>query len=786
MKLGPVPARKSRSGLDTAIPNRAHGPGIEPRAMTDTDKAATRPRNPRSGARRRSPESGDVSGLARVAVLLPLPLGEAYDYAVPDALAAAAAPGRFVRVPFGRRGVTGVVWGDGGGDIEARRLKDMTAVLDAPPMTGPLRRLVDWTADYTLAQRGSVLRMAMSIPAALEPPPMRTAYRPGRGVPERMTAARERVLALLRDGPPRTAADIAREAGVSGGVVRTLAELGAIEAIAVPEVMVFDRPDMRRPGPALSAAQRRAAAALRTPVASAAFGVTVLDGVTGAGKTEVYFEAAAAALEAGKQVLVMLPEIALGAQWLARFRGRFGTEPAVWHSELSARQRRETWRAVAAGRAAVVVGARSALWLPFRTLGLIVVDEEHDAAFKQEDGVIYHARDIAVVRGRLEGCPVVLVSATPSLESAVNIQAGRYACQRLPERHGGARLPVIETVDLRQTPPPRGAWLGPALRAALAETLEAREQALLFLNRRGYAPLTLCRACGHRLQCPQCSAWLVEHRFAGTLNCHHCDHRRTPPRACPECEAEASFVACGPGVERLVEEVGAAFPCARWAVVTSDTVRGPSQVEALVEAIAAHEIDILIGTQIVAKGHHFPRLTLVGVVDADLGLAGGDMRAAEHTYQLLHQVGGRAGRGARPGRVLVQTHASEHPVIAALVSGDRDAFMAREAAAREAHGLPPFGRLAAVIATGSNEAETLRAATALARRARADDAPGGIQVLGPAPAPMRLLRSRHRFRLLFKCPRDTLLQPHLRRWLTGLEKGPRIRLQVDIDPHSFM
>ena len=750
------------------------------------DTVARPPRKLYSGTKSPRPAGEDADGLARVAVLLPLPLDEVYDYAVPEALAAAVAPGRFVRVPFGRRDVLGVVWGEGGGDIEAARLKDVTAVLDAPPMTEPLRRLVDWTADYTLAHRGSVLRMAMSIPAALEAPPMRTAYRLGSGVPERMTAARKRVLALLRDGPPRTATEITREAGVSNGVVRALADLGAIEATVVPEVMVFGRPATSRPGLALSEAQRSAAEALCAPVVDAAFGVTVLDGVTGAGKTEVYFEAVAAALEAGKQVLVMLPEIALGAQWLARFRARFGTEPAVWHSELGARRRRETWRAVAEGKAAVVVGARSALWLPFRTLGLIVVDEEHDAAFKQEEGVIYHARDIAVVRARLEGCPAVLVSATPSLETVVNTRTGRYACQILPDRYGSARLPAIETVDLRETPPPRGAWLGPALRSALAETLEAREQALLFLNRRGYAPLTLCRACGHRLQCPHCSAWLVEHRFAGTLNCHHCDYRRALPSACPACTAEANFVACGPGVERLVEEVGAAFPSARWAVVTSDTVHGPSQVEALVEAMTAHEIDVLIGTQIVAKGHHFPQLTLVGVVDADLGLAGGDMRAAEHTYQLLHQVGGRAGRGGRPGRVLLQTHASEHPVIAALVSGDRDAFMAREAAAREAHDLPPFGRLAAVIAAGSNEAETLRAANSLARRARADEASDGIQVLGPAPAPMRVLRGRHRFRLLFKCPRDTLLQPHLRRWLKGLEKAPRIRLQVDIDPHSFM
>ena len=723
---------------------------------------------------------------ATVAVLLPLPLDRAYDYAVPEELAADIAPGSFVRVPLGRVERIGVVWGEGEGDVEPARLKPVTAVLESPPMTEPLRRLIDWAADYTLAQRGAVLRMAMSVPAAVEPPPMRTAYRRGQEEAPRMTEARRRVLALLQDGPPRTAAEIARKANVGTAVVRGLAALGAVEAVSVREVSAFGRPDTRRAGPILSDAQADAANALREAVAAGEFSVTVLDGVTGAGKTEVYFEAVAAALDAGHQVVVMLPEIALSAQWLGRFRARFGVEPAVWHSELGTRQRRETWRAVAEGRAEVVVGARSALWLPFPSLGLIVVDEEHDAAFKQEDGVVYHARDMAVVRARLEGRPAVLVSATLSLETVVNVENGRYGRVQLPDRHGGARLPAIETVDLRETPPERGAWLAPALRVALAETLEAGEQALLFLNRRGYAPLTLCRACGHRFHCPNCSAWLVEHRFAGTLDCHHCGYRRGLPEACPACEAEDRFAACGPGVERLAEEVDGAFPGARWAVLTSDTVRGPSQVQDLVDAITAHEVDVLIGTQMVAKGHHFPQLTLVGVVDADLGLAGGDMRAAERTYQLLHQVGGRAGRGELPGRVMLQTYAAEHPVMTALAAGERDSFMAREAAARETHGLPPYGRLVAVIASGPNEAETLRAASALARTARAEEKSLGFQVLGPAPAPLKLLRGRHRFRLLFKAPRGVLLQPHLRRWLESLDRRTRAHLQVDIDPHSFM
>ena len=722
----------------------------------------------------------------RVAVLLPLPLEPAYDYAVPDDLADALAPGCFVRVPLAGRERVGVVWDESAGDVEAARLKPVTALLDAPPMTGPLRRLVDWAADYTLANRGSVLRLGMSVPAALEPAPVRTAWRLGRGEAARMTEARARVLALLGDGPPRTATEIARAAGVGAGVVRGLAAQGAIEAVAVPEIAAFGRPDTARPGPTLSEAQGRAARGLRAAVGARAFSVTVLDGVTGAGKTEVYFEAVAAAVHAGRQVLVMLPEIALGAQWLARFRARFGVDPALWHSELGARQRRETWRAVAEGRATVVVGARSRSVAPLPGAG-------PDRGGRGARRRLQAGGRRGLPRPRHGGGPRPArgLPLRAGLGDALAGDGGQCAERplRLRALAGPPRrraLPAVETVDLRETPPERGAWLAPALRAALAETLAAGEQALLFLNRRGYAPLTLCRACGHRFHCPDCSAWLVEHRFAGTLDCHHCGHRRPLPRACPACEAEARFAACGPGVERLAEEVDGAFPGARWSVLTSDTVRGPSQMQVMVDAIAACEVDVLIGTQMVAKGHHFPGLTLVGVVDADLGLAGGDMRAAERTYQLLHQVGGRAGRGGRPGRVVLQTYAAEHPVIAALAAGDRDSFMAREAAAREAHGLPPFGRLAAAIASGPGEAETLRAAHALARRARADERLARIQVLGPAPAPLRLLRGRHRFRLLFKAPRGVLIQPHLRRWLADLDRRTRARLQVDIDPHSFM
>jgi primosomal protein N' (replication factor Y) len=580
--------------------------------------------------------------------------------------------------------------------------------------------------------------------------------------------------------------DLARAAGVSSAVVRGLVDLGWLTETPLPDAAPVE-PDGDQRGPPLSPDQRDVADALVARVGGG-FSVTLLDGVTGSGKTEVYFEAIAAALNAGRQVLVLLPEIALSAQWLERFAARFGAPPAVWHSQVSRHLRPRIWRDVAAGRARVVVGARSALFLPFDKLGLIVVDEEHDPAYKQDDGVVYHARDMAVVRARLTGVPAVLVSATPSLESIVNVQQGRYAALHLPDRHGGAQLPAVRAVDLRRDPPPRmpgrgAAFLSPALRDALAQTLAAGEQSLLFLNRRGYAPLTLCRTCGHRLQCPSCTTWLVEHRLARRLQCHHCGYSAPLPRTCPQCQADDNFAACGPGVERIAEEVAELFPQARLALATSDTVPGPEEADAFVRKMEAREIDIVVGTQIVAKGHHFPHLTLVGVVDADLGLAGGDLRAAERTFQVLHQVSGRAGRAQHAGKVLLQTYVPEHPVIRALVGGDRDRFLAAESADRRRFGWPPFGRLAAIIVSGRDEAEVDRVARRLGQTAPRGN---GIAVLGPAPAPLAVLRTRHRRRLLVKAERQVVIQDAIAPWIAAAGAPGTVRIQVDIDPHSFL
>jgi len=736
------------------------------------------------------PNPGAGPCLDRVPVLIPLPLPGAYDYLV--ARDQPLHPGDVVRVPLGRREMAGVVWDRPTdaepADLPASRLKSVLSRYDIPPFPAIQRRFLDWVADYTMTSPGAVLRMALSVPAALDPPRPVAAYRLSAEVPSaKLTAPRQRVLAELADGPARPLAELARAAGVSPSVIKGLCALGLVESVALPPRSAFAAPDHARPGPILSADQAAAAEALIENLAGG-FAVTVLDGVTGSGKTEVYFEAMAAALARGRQVLVLLPEIALSAQWLERFAERFGVAPAVWHSELTATQRRATWRAVAHGEARVVVGARSALFLPFAELGLIVIDEEHDAAFKQEEGVVYHARDMAVVRAQLGTFPIVLVSATPSLESVVNADAGRYARLHLPDRHGGAQMPAVTLVDLRRDKPQRvegvgQGWLSPPLRQAVAETLATGEQTMLFLNRRGYAPLTLCRACGHRLQCPQCTTWLVEHRLAGRLQCHHCGHQAAIPAACPACQAEGALAACGPGVERLAEEVAALFPEARTTVMASDTVTGPSAAAALLAAVAAREIDIVIGTQIVAKGHHFPYLTLVGVVDADLGLFGGDLRAAERTHQLLCQVAGRAGRAAHAGRVFLQTVEPTHPVMQALASGERDRFLDLEIEGRTRAGLPPFGRLAALILSDPDADRLDAVCRALARAVPHVE---GIDVLGPAPAPFAILRGRHRRRFLLKARRGLRLQPFLRRWLAAVRVPSQVRLQVDIDPYSFL
>ncbi|WP_406872913.1 primosomal protein N' [Aminobacter sp. P9b] len=715
-------------------------------------------------------------------VLVPMPAERAYSYAVPDGMQ--VVPGSVVRVPLGPREVAGIVWDGPVEAVDPKKLRPIAHVFDCPPITDQMRRLVDWIAHYTLSPAGMVARMILRAPEAFNPEPWTEGLKRSDGEPDRMTAARARVLEMANDGMAWTRSGLAHAAGVSSTVIDGLRAQGVFETVLIPPRPVVAAPDTSYASAELTNDQQTVANSLRGQVEADRFAVTLIDGVTGSGKTEVYFEAVAAALDKGKQVLILLPEIALTQAFLERFQNRFGAKPAEWHSDLPPRMRERVWRQVAEGGVRVVAGARSALFLPFNNLGLIVVDEEHDPAYKQEDRVFYNARDMAVVRAHIGGFPVVLASATPSVESRVNAEQGKYARSVLLARFAEAALPKLATIDMRRSPPARGGFLSPMLLAKMRETLGRQEQSLLFLNRRGYAPLTLCRVCGHRFGCPVCSAWLVEHRFRGQLICHHCGHNEKRPEACPECGTFDHLVACGPGVERIAEEVVSHFPDARTIVLSSDMLGGVKRLRLELEAIANGEADIVIGTQLVAKGHNFPNMTLVGVVDADLGLANGDPRAAERTYQLLSQVTGRAGRTGKKSLGLLQTFQPDHPVMRAIVSGDSEAFYEREISEREKAALPPFGRLAGIIVSAAIRPEAESHARGLRRAAQvAQD----VHVLGPAEAPLALIGGRHRFRLLVQADRKADIQGYIRALLAA---GPKVRgsvrVQVDIDPQSFL
>ncbi|WP_288192842.1 primosomal protein N' [uncultured Phyllobacterium sp.] len=716
-----------------------------------------------------------------VPVLVPLPAAKPYSYSVPDGMVVKA--GSIVRVPLGPREVAGIVTEGATDSVDAKKLRPISELFDCPPVDDGMMRFMRWAADYTISPPGMVARMILRVPAAFDPEPPVPGLRFSGQQPERMTGARSRVLELAGDGLAWTRTGLAHAAGVSATVIDGLSAQGVFEDVMIPARPVVAPPDPDYAPAELSGDQADAARQLVDAVSARGFSVSLLDGVTGSGKTEVYFEAVAKAIEQGKQVLILLPEIALTQQFLERFHDRFGSKPAEWHSDLAPKTRERVWRQVMEGQVRVVAGARSALFLPFQDLGLIIVDEEHDPAYKQEDRVFYNARDMAVVRGHIGSFPVILASATPSVESQVNALQGRYTRIRLTGRYAEAAMPDLKAIDMRRSPPRPGGFLSPALVEAMNQTLQRKEQSLLFLNRRGYAPLTLCRVCGHRFQCPCCSSWLVEHRFRGQLVCHQCGHHEARPEACPSCGTLDHLVACGPGVERIAEEAEKTFPDARIIVLSSDLM-GVKRLRLELDAIARGEADIVIGTQLVAKGHNFPNMTLVGVVDADLGLANGDPRAAERTFQLLSQVTGRAGRTGKKSLGLLQTYQPDHPVMRAIVSGDAEAFYAREIEERERSGLPPYGRLGALIISAGTRAEAENHARALRRAAPHSPE---INVLGPAEAPLALIRGRHRFRLLIHGTRKADIQNFIRAILSaGPKERGSVRVQIDIDPQSFL
>ena len=720
---------------------------------------------------------------ALVAVLTTQPLDRLLDYKAPEG---GCHRGAFVEVPLGPRKVLGVVWGAGQGDFDISRVRPVIRVLDVAPMHEEMRAFLTRAGDYTLTPMPAMLRLATRAPGLGDPVSMRKVYRAGGDAPERITDARRRVLAVLREygGLAFTLKELADMAGVTPPVVKGLVKLGAVLEQDSPRDLPFARLDPDLPGKELSPDQASAAASLRAALRDGGYGTTLLKGVTGSGKTEVYLEAVAEALRMGRQALVMLPEIALTGAFLIRVQERFGTRPAEWHSGVTMTERRRVWRMVGQGQAQLVVGARSALFLPFQHLGLVIVDEEHDTSYKQEDGVLYNARDMAVLRAAICGARVVLASATPSLESWANAEAGKYDKLELSARFGAATLPDMRAIDMRAEKLAPGTWVSPTLRREVQARLERGEQSLLFINRRGFAPVTLCRACGQQVGCDHCDARMVEHRFQKRLMCHQCGETTPIPTACPSCNAEGRLAPVGPGVERLGEEVAGLFPEARISTLSSDLFGSARALKTEIENIAAGGADIIVGTQLVAKGHNFPLLTLVGVIDADLGLQGSDLRAAERTFQLMRQVAGRAGRAQRPGTACLQTHQPEHPVIRAILSGDEDSFWRAEAAERQGAAVPPYGRMAGIILSGPDVAQVFDLGNALARN-DAELRRIGAQVFGPAPAPIARIRGRHRVRLLVRAAKGAPLQEALSRWIAPHRPRGDLRLSVDIDPQSF-
>lgn len=728
-------------------------------------------------------EAGYFDEGALIGVLTTQPLDRVLDYRAPEG---GCQLGAFVEVPLGPRKVLGVVWGPGKGDWDIAKVRHVIRVLDAAPMRDELRAFLEKAGDYTLTPMSAMLRLATRAPGLGDPPSMRKVYRLGHSEPERMTDARRRVLEALREygGLSFTLKELAEMAGVTTSVVKGLVKHGAVAEENSPRDLPFPRLDPDLGSKELTGDQAAAAESLRAGVASGSYGTVLLKGVTGSGKTEVYLEAVAECLRRGRQALVLLPEIALTAEFLTRVQARFGAQPAEWHSGVTMTERRRVWKMIGQGGAQFVVGARSALFLPFRDLGLVVVDEEHDTSYKQEEGVLYNARDMAVLRASLCGARVVLASATPSLESWANADAGKYDKVELTSRYGPAVMPEMRSLDMRAEKLPSDRWISTALQSAVNARIEKGEQALLFINRRGYAPVTICRACGHQIGCDHCDARMVEHRFLKRLVCHQCGETKPMPEICPSCEAEGRLAAVGPGVERLTEEAVKLFPDARVATLSSDMFGSARALKAEIEGIAQGSADIIIGTQLVAKGHNFPLLTLVGVIDADLGLQGSDLRAAERTFQLMRQVAGRAGRAEKSGVALLQTYQPEHPVIRAILSGDEEGFWKAEAGERRHAGVPPYGRMAGIILSSSDVQEAFDLGNALARQ----DAPLrriGAQVFGPAPAPIARVRGRHRVRLLVKADRGTPLQTALRQWVGQFRLKGDMRLAVDIDPQSF-
>jgi len=730
-----------------------------------------------------------------VNIALPIGLEGFYSYKVPDGIDAVI--GSLVTVSLKKRKVKGVIWdGDSSVTLDPsdERLREIDLVHDCPPINKALRRFTEWVANYYLAPLGLVLKMVLNSPKSFDPaPPTLRRFQVKKDLSVKLTSPRRRVLEYLESNSDKSEDDVlypsrsgfAKAIGVSKSVIDGLISCGILEEILLSQGSSQQTP-MKHDGISLNRDQEAAAKILCDGLLERNFGVFLLEGVTGSGKTEVYLKAIAQALAEGRQALVLLPEVALTAQFIDRCSLQLNVVPHEWHAQVSQKNRTRCWRGVATGEVRLVVGARSAIYLPFDDLGLIIVDEEHDDAFKQTEGVCYHARDMAVLRGKLSNASVILASATPSIETSVNADNKRYRRILLPSRASGNPLPDIEIVNLCHQRLPKGRYISPGVAETLKQTMESGNQGVLFLNRRGYAPMTICHACGFRYQCRHCSIWLVEHREREILLCHYCNYLLPKPKFCHSCKARDSLIACGPGVERIAEEASLLFPEAKQLILSSDNPGNIDQLHGELRKIEKGEVDIIIGTQIVTKGHNFPKLKVAVVVDADLGLSSEDPRAAERTFQTLQQVTGRAGRskGVSGAKGIIQTRLPEHPLMQAIASGSTQSFYEYEITARRSSGMPPFGRLAALIVSCRNKDTVLSYTKHLAQKAPSSES---IEVLGPIEAPIAVLRGCHRFRLLVRSLKTTNIQKYMRDWLGSVEKPDRsINMRIDVDPYHFL
>ena len=725
-----------------------------------------------------------------VKVLIPNVVNTGYDYR----LTGDADLGQFVRVSVMNRPYIGVVFGFGDSGLPPDKIKNVAEIYPSKLSADDLLWIQKMSA-WTLMTPGAVLRLIINVPDAFLPPKIEPLYNFNFAATGKMTDARQMVMDAYsaNDNTAMTITDLRNIARVSHAVINTMIKRGLLTLCdnRIIESNEFNYIYHDTGNVILNDEQSGAAHVIGDAIDVGGFSVHLLDGITGSGKTQVYFDSVLRAYNAGKSVLLMMPEIALTAQFMTRFQKRFGAPPIVWHSNLTAARRREIWRGVLNKKIRIVVGTRSALFLPWQDLGLIVIDEEHDTSYKQEDMGNYHARDMAILRAKIAGFPIVLASATPSLETLNNVDLGKYKILKLTSRFGGAQMPIISTLDMRENRPtdyklpnddtPQHGNLSPALCDAIADTLNAKQQVMLFINRRGFAPITQCKKCGWVAMCPECSVGMTYHKRLNKLLCHMCGRTMELPKKCPECGGEVSQF--GVGLERIEQEVSARFPNARTALVSSDTIMTRQTLERLVAKMENGEIDIVIGTQILAKGHHFPNLTLVGVVDADMGLYGTDFRAGEHTFQQLFQVAGRAGRGKFPGRVLLQTYQPDNPVLTAICNCDRDSFIKNDMESRRSAKMPPFGQLIAVIVEGEKEQTLKSFCETLA--ASAPKLNGG-KIMGPIAAQIYQIRNWYRMRFLIAGDANAKLQPVVSHWLSTVRTPANIRIKIDVNPQNFM